>query len=188
MWDKAVLISHQTVWTPHSFACSLPAAMGAIEFKINDLAKVTGFSRFQLDGLLKQVFGTAPLGKICGSQRKFSRQDLVVVVVACEIERKFRVERRALAQVAELLRQVLTGPRGANRGARLLLTLLPPVVTYLEHDTAAVEEGLVVRLGPLFARVDEYLGVAGPSPDTAQAVLPLRPAIAAGRRRASRNR
>src|SRR5690606_41831112 len=88
------------------------------------------------------------------------------------IERKYGIERKVLAQVAEPLRRALTGPRGAYKDARLLLTFIPPAVTCLKDDVA-VAEGLVVGLEPLFARVDEYLGVAGPSPDTAQAVLTL---------------
>jgi hypothetical protein len=161
--------------------------MSAIQLKINDLAKVTGYSRFQLDGLLKKAFVTSALGKMSGAQRKFSPQDLLVVVVACEIERKYRVERKALAQVGESLRQALTGPRRADREARLLITISPPAVFYLEPD-APVREGLVVSLGPLFATVDEYLGASGPSGEAVQGVLPLEPAVASSRRRAFRNR
>lgn len=86
-----------------------------------------------------------------------------------------------LARVREPLRQALNGPRPANRDARLLVTFAPPAVTYLEPN-AQVEEGLVLKLGPQFTKVDEYLGVSGSSENSAQVALPLRPTIATGRR------
>lgn len=156
-------------------ARSTHARMRPIELKISELAVVTEYSRFQVDGLLKQVFANS-LGKKAGSQRTFSPQDLLVAAVACEIEQKYGVERKKLALVGDALRQTLTGPRRANREARLLVTFSPPVATYLVPD-AAVAEGLVVKLSGLFAKVDEFLGVSGPSRESAQAILPLKPAI-----------
>lgn len=161
--------------------------MGSIQLKINDLAQVTGYSRFQLDGLLKTAFAGSSVGRRLGAQRKFTPQELLVVAVACEIERKYGIERKALAQITEALRQALLGPRRANREARLVITITPPAVHYLESETS-VTEGLVVNLGALFAKVDEYLGTSGPSSEPTQAVLPLQPAIATVRRRSSRSR
>jgi hypothetical protein len=181
-----VQIAHRIVCTSHSFVRNIHR-MSAIELKINDLAKVTGYSRFQLDGFLKKAFAGSSVGRRSGTQRKFSPQDLLVVAVACEIERKYQFERKALAQITEALRQALLVPRGANRAARLLITIEPPVVLYLEPNVP-VTEGLVMNLGPLFAKVDEYLGASGPSPESAQVMLPLEPAIATSRRRSSRSR
>jgi hypothetical protein len=160
--------------------------MKAIELKVSDLAKVTGYSRFQLDGFLKKAFAGSFVGKRSGAQRKFSPHDLLVVAIACEIERKYQIERSALARVTEALYKTLLQPRRANREARLLITITPPVVLYLEPNSP-VTEGLVMNLGPLFARVDEYLGASGPCPEAAQALLPFEPAIATARQ-SSRNR
>ena len=161
--------------------------MRPIRLKTSALEAVTGYSRFKLRGLLAEVFPDSARGKKTGAHRTFSRQDLLVVAVACEIEEKYGVERKKLAQAAEALRRELTGPRGANRDARLLIRFAPSTVTYLESGSP-VAEGLVIQLGPLFEKVDEYLGASSASGAQAQAVLPLRPTIATGRRGGSRNR
>src|SRR5216683_896479 len=150
--------------------------MRRIQLKISDLATVSGYTRFQMHGLLDEVFPARKRGKGTASQRTFSPHDLLVVTVACEIERKYGVKRAVLALASESIREALRGPRTANRDARLLVTFTPPTATYLVPD-ATVREGLVLELGGLFAKVDEYLGVAGPSNESAQAVLPLSPAM-----------
>jgi hypothetical protein len=160
--------------------------MRPIELKIKDLAKVTGYTRFQVDGVLKLVFAAVPIGKSAGAQRTFSPQDLLVVTVICELERKYAIDRKKLAEVATALRQELSGPRPANRDARLLVTFLPASATYLAPDIPVVE-GLVLPLGALFAKVDEYLGVSGANQSNAQGNLPLPPAIATNRRGSSRS-
>lgn len=161
--------------------------MRRIQLKISDFARVADISRFQVDGLLRDVFLEQPLGKKArGSHRTFTPQDLLVFVVAFEIEQAYGVRRNMLALAGEHLRQALSGPRPANREARLVVTFAPPTATYLE-PTAPAQQGLVVQLGPLFARVDEYLGVSGPNRDAAT-ILPLRPVIASGRRGRSRIR
>jgi hypothetical protein len=159
--------------------------MPAIQLKISDLAAVAGYTRFQVRGLLDQVFPEpASEGKKTRSQQVFSPQDLLIVTVACELERKYGVKRSVLASLRVPLRQVLSGPRKASRDARLVVTFIPPTATYLDHEES-VTEGLVLPLGPLFARVDEYLGVAESGRDGRQAVLALSPAIMASRRSSS---
>jgi len=155
--------------------------MHPIRLKVSDLANVTGYSRFRVASLLNQVFKNSPLGSQSGSQRTFTPQELLIVAVVCEIERKFHVQRKALALVSDALRRPLSGPRVANRRARLAITFSPAEAMYLSADTQ-VHEGLVLQLGPVFERVDEYLGVSGSSGVGAQSNLPLRPAIVTERR------
>jgi hypothetical protein len=136
-------------------------------------------------GLLDEVFpGPTRAGKKARSQRAFFPQDLIVITVACELERNYGVKRSVLASVSEPLRQALTGPRKASREARLVVTFTPPTASYLVPE-APVTEGLVLPLGPLFAKVDEYLGVADSSRDGGQTVLALSPAIVTNRRSSS---
>src|SRR5258706_8790757 len=103
----------------------------AIQLKISDLAAVAGYTRFQMHGLLDEMFPEpARAGKRNRSQRTFSAQDLLVITVICELEKKYGVKRGVLALVSKPLRQTLTGPRKVNREARLLVTFRPPTVTY----------------------------------------------------------
>lgn len=150
--------------------------MRHVRLKISDLAAVTGYTRFQMRGLLDGVFPHPNRRKVTASQQTFSPHDLLVVAVVCEIEQKYGVKRPVLALIGETLRKTLTGPRAANRDARLLVIFTPPTVTYLLPETE-VREGLVLTLGSLFAKVDEYLGVSGSGVDGDQTTLPLTPAI-----------
>jgi hypothetical protein len=162
--------------------------MRPIRLKISELADATGYTRYQLRGLLKEVFVNHPLGKKAGAQRTFSPQELGIVAVLCAIERDYAIDRKKLALVADDLRRALSGPRTANRNARLVLSFNPPTATYSETD-AAVPQGLLIALGPIFAQVDEYLGVSGSSrTEPTQPILPLRPASATARRGGTRNR
>lgn len=158
--------------------------MLSVQLKISDLAQVTGYTRFQIDGLIKQVFGQS-LGKMTGAQRTYSPQDLLVVAVASQIEERFATDRKALAQVGNALRAVLNGPRSANRDAKLVVTFVPPSVVYLDRSMA-VEEGIVIKLGAVFAKVDGFLGMSGREQIGTQAPLPIAPTLVA-RRRSSRN-
>ena len=155
--------------------------MRAFQLKISDVASVTGYTRFQIHGLLDEVFtGPTRAAKKARSHRIFSPRDLIAITVVCELERKYGVKRSVLRSVGDPLRRALTGPRNPNREARLVVTFTPPTATYVEAD-ATVAEGVVLPLGPLFAKVDEYLGVAESGRDGGQAVLALRPAVVTNR-------
>lgn len=135
--------------------------MRPIQLKISDLARVADITRFQARGLLEEVFATEAFGRTSGgAHRTFTPQEMLVYVVAHEVEHKYGVKRSSLALIGEHLRKALMGPRPASREARLLVMFTPPSATYLESGSQVVE-GIVLRLGPLFARVDEYLGVSG---------------------------
>ena len=154
--------------------------MRPIRLKISELADATAYTRYQMRGFLQEVFTAHPLGTKTGAQRSYTPQDLGVVAVVCAIERDYAVDRKKLALVSDALRKVLSGPRNPNRSARLLITFTPPTVAYLDRDTPPTAEGILIRLGPIFARVDEYM--SGVSSETTQPILPLRPSIATGRR------
>jgi hypothetical protein len=162
--------------------------MRHIRLKISDLANVNGYTRFQMRGLLSELFPNAQSGEGTLAKRVFSPHELLVVTVACEIERKFGVKRAVLALASKALSEALTGPRIVARGARLVVTFTPPAATYLVADSALPQEGLVVALGGLFARVDEYLGVAGPDSDRGQTTLPLTASVGAPQRGRRRSR
>jgi hypothetical protein len=141
-----------------------------IQLKISDFADAAEVTRFQVDGFLKEVFSSRPLGKKSsgGSHRGFTPHELLVFVVALEIERKYGVKRNVLASVGEPLCQALTGPRrAASRDSRLLVAFEPPSAVYLDASMP-VQEGIVVPLGPLFERVDEFLGFNGDRPTRAR--------------------
>ena len=156
--------------------------MSALQLKISGLATVTGYTRFQMHGLLDEVFpGPGRAAKKPRSHRTFSPRDLIAITVVCELETKYGVKRSVLRSVGESLRRALNGPRNPNQEARLVVTFVPPTATYVESQTN-VAEGVVLPLGPLFAKVDEYLGVAESRRDGGQGVLALSPSVLINRR------
>jgi hypothetical protein len=154
---------------------------------MRDLTQVTGYTRFQLDGFLEQVFTDVGIGNRSRVQRTFTPQDLLLVAVMCEVEHRYGIDRKKLAKVAHALRKTLAVPRPANRNARLLLSFEPPAAQYLDSD-ALVAEGIVLPLGSIFAEVDEYLGVSTRAIAPAQSSLRLPPTMATVRRSGSRER
>lgn len=155
--------------------------MASIQLTISDLSTVVGYTRFQMRGLLDDVFPQPVRTKKGRSQRTFSPQELLLVAVACELEKKYGVKRNVVALVADALQRTLNGPRSTNRNARLAITFIPPTATYLRDDHA-IKEGLVLALGDVFASVDEYLGGTSSNRDRGQAALPLGPAVMTNRR------
>lgn len=155
--------------------------MASILLTISDLSTVVGYTRFQMRGLLADVFPPTEWTKKGRSQRKFSPQELLLVAVACELEKKYGIKRNVVALVADALRRTLSGPRSANTNVRLAITFVPPTATYLRDDQT-VKEGLILPLGDVFASVDEYLGVTSSNRDQGQVALPLGPAVVTNRR------
>lgn len=121
-----------------------------------DVCAVTGYTRDELHALLRilEPYCTdKPSPRVA---RKFTPRDLIVLGVTQILEERYGLRRTAVAELGLHLQNALAGPRGVNRDARLSVSVRPPRVDYLEADVVATE-GLVVALGPLFEKVDDYL-------------------------------
>ena len=122
-----------------------------------DVREVSGYSREEFRALRSVVgfHGVQPVQARVAEE--FTRQDLLVVAVIRELEVSYGMSRSAVAQIYELLRAALKGPKPVDRDARLLITIKPPLVEYLDKRTE-IAEGLVIPLQEVFDRVDGHLG------------------------------
>lgn len=121
-----------------------------------DVCEVTGYSRHQLQALLCDLSPYAERGTLPRVAREFRAHDLHVFCVVHALEERLGMKRSHVILIGQQVHKALSGPRKVNPKARLLISLYPPLVTYLE--AASVEgEGLLVSLGPVFETVDCYL-------------------------------
>ncbi len=123
---------------------------------VDDLCKVSGYSRHQLRRLLEAL--PAYNGETVGPRvaREFLARDLTVISVLFVLEQSFHINRNIFAQLIEQLSSTLSGPKPANRLALLHLSFSPISIRYATADTS-VAEGVLISLGPIFEKVDTYL-------------------------------
>lgn len=122
-----------------------------------DLSEVTGYTRHQLRGLLNELPGYQAKAERARVAREYTKHDLAVITVCCELEKRYGLRRDAIAAVSQQLAQALLGPRAAATDAHLIMTIAPPDVQYVEQVPIGIREGLVVPLREIFARLDGYL-------------------------------
>jgi hypothetical protein len=123
----------------------------------SDLSEVTGYTRHQLRGLLNELPSYQAKAERARVARAYTKYDLAVITVCCELEQRYGLRRDVIAALGEQLAQALHGPRAATRDPYLLVTVAPPLVQYVEQMPVGVREGLVVPLSEVFARLGRYL-------------------------------
>lgn len=131
-----------------------------------DVCTVTGYSRDELHATLKALW---PYNEEKGSPRvarEFTARDLVVLSVTQVLEHRFGLKRTALGTIGQHLRTALSGPKEVSKKARLVISIDPPSVEYI-NTSITEREGMVVALGHIFEKVDGYLTFDG------QGLLPL---------------
>lgn len=135
-----------------------------------DACAITGYTRNQLRGMLRDLPSFVGHESPPGSARTFARSELLMACVITELERRYGIRRSAIGAVVPRLTEALERPSATAVGARLALLFEPCTVTLLAEDANAVE-GVLIPLGPIFDRVERYLG--GYADAGAQAELPL---------------
>ncbi|WP_373429785.1 MerR family transcriptional regulator [Burkholderia glumae] len=136
--------------------CAYHAQMISKRITAADVSAVTGLTRHQLRGLLAELPGFDERATRARVAREYSAQDLVVLAVCCELHARYGLRRDAIASLVGELRTIMRGPRDVVAHARLLICLQPPSVKYVDPLTR-VEDGIVLPLEPIFARVDSHL-------------------------------
>jgi hypothetical protein len=155
--------------------------MKARKLTASDACEVTGYTRDQLKALLRDLpaWGPPPRAR---AAREFSPHDLIVLGVVHVLDSRISLRRRQIGLMLPKLRQALLGPREVTRSPRLAISFDPLSVEYLSGRMPSARDGLLISLGPIFDRVDYYLG-ATQSRKTFQKNLPLPPEPVRSRRR-----
>jgi hypothetical protein len=122
---------------------------------VTDVCRVTGYTRYQLRGLLGEVL---PEKASNGPRvaREFTPHELLVIATVSELETRIGIRRAHIAIISKQLSDVLSGPRLVNRDARLVISFAPPSVSYVSDSTPA-NDAVVLSLGRIFERVDRYI-------------------------------
>jgi hypothetical protein len=124
--------------------------------------------------MLRELPGFENRGDAPRIAREYSRQDVAVLAVCCELEARHGLRRDAIASLVSQLRQVLAVPRSVATDARLVIRLIPPDAKYFD-GIVPVPDGTVVPLQTIFGRIDSHLGADSSSHAGAQRSLDLGP-------------
>lgn len=121
-----------------------------------DICTVTGYSRDELNATLKVLRPYSEWQVTPRIAREFNAHDLIVLCVTSVLEHRFGMRRTAVAKLGPSLRIALAGPKVVSKKARLVVTVDPVQVEYVDMSITE-KEGVVVALGPIFAIVDKYM-------------------------------
>ena len=118
-----------------------------------DLAAVGRVDRHRLRNLLKDLpeFAARPANQRVAIE--YTRHDLVVVAVLCELER-MGLRKDAIARWVTPIQQALSGPRSMN-APQLLLTS-EPRQAWLGDEHSLISAGMVVDLDKILRLVDRH--------------------------------
>lgn len=147
-----------------------------------DVCAITGYSRDQLRGLIDKLPVFSDQKTEPRVAREFTRSELILLTVVHVLEVQYCVRRESIASISKLLQKALTGPKAVNRHARLLVSFDPPAASYLTEDVPQ-QDGILMSLGPVFERIDAYLGQGIPTTEKQQPELKLGPTLIAGNRK-----
>jgi hypothetical protein len=132
------------------------------QLKAADVYRAANYTRDQLRGLLSELGYEIENGGAARQRvaRSYSPQDLLVILVACELDSEFGLKRKVIASLMPAISRELSGIRLAKFGAKLVLTTNPPSAEYLDDDVA-VDQGIILPLSSVFARVEQQLRAVG---------------------------
>lgn len=143
---------------------------------VADVSCLTGFSRHKLRGLLRELPSFDERAERARVAREYSPQDLAVLTVCCELESRYGLRRDAIGTLVEELRKAISGPRSVSSNARLIISVSPLSVKYVD-DAENVAEGIALPLGGIFRRIDNHLTIDSKSEWGGQRNLDLDPVI-----------
>jgi hypothetical protein len=125
---------------------------------VDDLCKVSGYSRDQIRHLVGHLPSNSEQETEPRKAREFVARDLIVVSILYLLEYEYFMKRSAFPELIEELSRVLAGPRPAYESPLLHLTLVPLGLRYV-HGGAPLSPGCVIPLGSIFEKVDAYLSI-----------------------------
>lgn len=146
--------------------------------KAADVYRAANYTRDQLRGLLSELGYEVESGGETKQRvaRSYSPQDLVLILVACELDSVVGLKRKVIASLMPAIARELSGPRLAICGAKLILTTNPPDAEYLDSEVS-LDQGIILPLSGIFARAEEQLRMVGAVGQSPQAALNFGPSL-----------
>lgn len=146
--------------------------------KAADVYRAANYTRDQLRGLLLELGYEVESGGETKQRvaRSYSPQNLIVILVACELDSVVGLKRKVIASLMPAIARELSGPRLAVYGAKLILTTNPPDAEYMESEVS-LENGIILPLSGVFARAEEQFRKVGAGGQSLQAALNFGPSL-----------
>lgn len=157
--------------------CVKITAMKPRKISVSDVCELTGYTRNQLRGLLRDMPSFVCHEPLPRSGRTFTRGELVVLCVITEMEATYGMRRASIGTVLQPLLSAIQTPRSPGRKSVLNVVMVSQTVLHLDSPNFATE-GLIVPLEPIYERIEKYLGA---HPDSDQIELALGPVMVAHR-------
>lgn len=123
---------------------------------ISDLCELSGYSRDQMRALLAELPRFAKRRAEARVARVYSGHDLMLVLLLCRLETVYALKRSAVSILCEPIAAALTAPREVGNEACLVLRVQDATCEYVD-PAPAINDGIVVALGPVFRAIDSYL-------------------------------
>jgi hypothetical protein len=105
---------------------------------------------------MKDLPGYSIRGSAERIAREYTRHDLMVIAVCCELENRCGLRRDAIAKLVPEIRRAMIGPRSVSDEARLVVVPDLVSVQYIDGPSSVLQ-GTVLPLEGIFRRVDQYL-------------------------------
>lgn len=125
------------------------------KIKLADACDITGYRRDELNYVLRGIPAYTLASGASKASREFTPIDLLALSVVFVLDRAYGLRLKAIAQVFDQFRQVLAQPRSVNEEARLIISIDPPSVAYVDSPVSG-EAGVVVGMKEIFSRVDHF--------------------------------
>ena len=125
---------------------------------IGDIALVTGFSRHKLKGLFRELPGYNEPAEQARIARRYSRQDLALLAICCELDDRYGMKRAVIGQLVGEIWNALAKPRIVAVNAHLVINVPAVTARYVEKPEVA-SEGMLIPLKDILKRIDAHLAM-----------------------------
>ena len=123
--------------------------------KTADVCDLTGYQRDELNYVLRDVPACTITRVSSKASREFTPLNLLTLCVVYVLDRKYGLRLKAIVQIYDQLYHALAQPRSVNDGARLIISIDPPIVTYAESPKCG-DTGIVIEMKDIFTRIDHF--------------------------------
>lgn len=125
---------------------------------VGDISLVTGFSRHKLKGLFRELPGYNEPAEQARIARHYSRQDLALLAICCELDDRYGLKRVVIGQLVGEIRNALARPRVVAVNAHLVIDVPASTARYVEKPEI-VSEGMLIPLRDILKRIDAHLAM-----------------------------
>ncbi|MBN2976396.1 hypothetical protein [Pseudomonas lactucae] len=155
IWRNAICVVLTQTCVDYTQLCAYSTQMLSSRITFADLAVVGRVDRHRLRNLLKNLpeFAKRPARERVASE--YTRYDLLVVAVLCEMER-MGLRKEAIAQWVSSIQQALSGPRAMAASQLFLSSESQSLEALLVDEQCQLGAGMIVDLDKIISLVSSH--------------------------------